>query len=104
MRHHSGTAAEIEDIQRFTGIFNIYITVPAIPIFVEKSCQEKPRHDIDATTCEKSGKDFPLVHVGHHRACGEFTIGKDGFSNGLFHVDSSHLGAKAIPKIEQQLP
>ena len=33
----------------------------------------------------------------------QFTVGKDGFSNGLFHVDSSHLGAKAIPKIEQQL-
>ena len=33
----------------------------------------------------------------------QFTVGKDGFSNGLFHVDSSHLGAKAIPEIEQQL-
>ena len=33
----------------------------------------------------------------------QFTVGKDGFSNGLFHVDSSHLGAKPITKIEQQL-
>ena len=33
----------------------------------------------------------------------KFTVGNDGFSNGLFHVDSHHLGAKAIPEIEQQL-
>jgi hypothetical protein len=33
----------------------------------------------------------------------KFTSGDQGFSNGLFHVDNSHLGAKALPKIEQQL-
>ena len=33
----------------------------------------------------------------------QFTVRNDGFSNGLFHVDKAHLGAKAIPKIEQQL-
>jgi len=33
----------------------------------------------------------------------EFTLGKDGFSNSWFHIDSKHLGAKALPKIEQQL-
>ena len=33
----------------------------------------------------------------------QFTVGNDGFSNGLFHLDSHHLGAKAIPEIEQQL-
>jgi tetratricopeptide (TPR) repeat protein len=32
-----------------------------------------------------------------------FTLGKDGFSNNRFHIDGKHLGAKAIPKIEQQL-
>ena len=31
------------------------------------------------------------------------TLGKDGFSNSLFHIDAKHLGAKALPKIEQQL-
>ena len=33
----------------------------------------------------------------------EFTLGKEGFSNSWFHIDSKHLGAKALPKIEQQL-
>ena len=33
----------------------------------------------------------------------KFTAGKEGFSNGLFHIDNHHLGAKALPKIEQQL-
>jgi tetratricopeptide (TPR) repeat protein len=32
-----------------------------------------------------------------------FTVGSEGFSNGLFHVDNFHLGAKALPEIEQQL-
>ena len=33
----------------------------------------------------------------------KLTVGKEGFSNGLFHVDSKHLGAKAIAEIEQQI-
>ena len=33
----------------------------------------------------------------------KFTAGSKGFSNGLFHVDDYHLGAKAIAEIEQQL-
>ena len=41
--------------------------------------------------------DFDMVDVF------QFTVGKDGFSNDLFHVDRVHLGAKALPEIEQQL-
>ena len=33
----------------------------------------------------------------------KFTAGKEGFSNGLFHVDGRHLGAKVIAEIEQPL-
>jgi hypothetical protein len=33
----------------------------------------------------------------------KFTAGKEGFSNGLFHIDNYHLGVKAIPEIERQL-
>jgi tetratricopeptide (TPR) repeat protein len=33
----------------------------------------------------------------------KFTAGKEGFSNGLFHIDIRHLGAKALPEIERQL-
>jgi tetratricopeptide (TPR) repeat protein len=32
----------------------------------------------------------------------QFTVSKNGFSNGRFHLDNRHLGAKAIPEIEQQ--
>ena len=33
----------------------------------------------------------------------KFTAGKEGFSNGLFHIDNYHLAVKAIPEIERQL-
>ena len=33
----------------------------------------------------------------------KFTVGKEGFSNGLFHIDNHHLGANSLPEIEQQL-
>jgi len=33
----------------------------------------------------------------------KFTVGKEGFSNRLFHIDNRHLGAKALPEIERQL-
>ena len=33
----------------------------------------------------------------------KFTAGKGGFSNGLFHVDTIHLGAKALEEIRLQL-
>ena len=33
----------------------------------------------------------------------KFTCGKEGFSNGLFHIDNYHLGAKALVEIQRQL-
>ena len=33
----------------------------------------------------------------------QFTADEEGFSNGFFHVDNFHLGAKALPEIERQL-
>ena len=30
-----------------------------------------------------------------------FTLGQDGCSNGQFHIDQHHLGAKAIPEIDR---
>ena len=33
----------------------------------------------------------------------KFTAGKEGFSNGLFHIDNHHLGAKSLPEIQRQL-
>ena len=41
--------------------------------------------------------DFSMIDVY------KFTVGKDGFSNGLFHIDAHHLSSKAIPEIEKQI-
>jgi hypothetical protein len=41
--------------------------------------------------------DFNLVDIF------EFSLGEDGFSNGVFHVDNIHLGNKAITEIEKQI-
>ena len=33
----------------------------------------------------------------------KFTVGKDGYSNSLFHIDVFHLSSDAIPEIEKQI-
>jgi hypothetical protein len=48
-------------------------------------------------------KKYSLQHGFDTVDVFKFTAGKKGFSNGLFHVDGVHLGAKAIPEIERQL-
>ena len=44
-----------------------------------------------------SDYDFELLDVY------KFTIGPDGFSNGLFHIDDCHLSSDAIPELESKL-
>ena len=44
-----------------------------------------------------SSYNFKLIDVF------QFTVGKDGFSNGLYHIDDRHLSNKAIFEIEKQL-
>ena len=41
--------------------------------------------------------DFNMIDVF------KFTVGKDGFSNGLFHIDKNHLSSDAIAEIEKQI-
>ena len=41
--------------------------------------------------------DFSMIDVY------KFTVGKDDYSNGLFHIDNYHLSGKAIPLIEKQI-
>jgi len=48
-------------------------------------------------------KKYTLQHGFDMVDVFRFTTGKEGFSNGLFHVDKIHLGAKALLEIEQQL-
>jgi tetratricopeptide (TPR) repeat protein len=48
-------------------------------------------------------KKYSLQHGFDTVDVFKFTAGKEGFSNGLFHIDGHHLGAKALPEIERQL-
>ena len=48
-------------------------------------------------------KKYSLQHGFEIVDVFKFTAGNEGFSNRLFHVDNIHLGAKALPEIEQQL-
>lgn len=48
-------------------------------------------------------KKYSLQHGFDMVDVFKFTAGKEGFSNGLYHLDNNHLGPKAIPQIEQQL-
>ena len=43
-----------------------------------------------------SNHDFSLINVFG------ITVGKNGFSNELFHLDDTHLGSDAIPELEKQ--
>jgi tetratricopeptide (TPR) repeat protein len=47
-------------------------------------------------------KKYSLQHGFEMVDVFKFTAGSKRFSNGLFHVDGYHLGAKAIAEIEQQ--
>ena len=44
-------------------------------------------------------KKYSLQHGFDTVDVFKFTAGKEGFSNGLFHIDNHHLGAKALVEI-----
>ena len=48
-------------------------------------------------------KKYSLQHGFDTVDVFKFTAGKEGFSNGRFHIDNYHLGVKALPEIERQL-
>ena len=48
-------------------------------------------------------KKYSLQHGFDTVDVFKFTTGKDGFSNGLFHIDRNHLGEKALKEIQRQL-
>ena len=80
-----------------------FINVPAPPY--EKAHSADLNSDVARTVAlfNAALKKYSLQHSFDLVDVFQFTVGSDGFSNGHFHVDSRHLGAKAIPKIEQQL-
>ena len=83
--------------------FLYFINVPA-PLY-EKAHSAHLNSEVARTVVlfNAALKKYSLQHGFDLVDVFQFTIGSDGFSNGLFHVDSCHLGAKAIPEIEQQL-
>ena len=80
-----------------------FINVPA-PVY-----DEKITTDLNSETARTVAlfnaalKKYSLQHGFDIVDVFKFTAGEEGFSNGLFHVDNYHLGAKAITEIEQQL-
>jgi tetratricopeptide (TPR) repeat protein len=80
-----------------------FINIPA-PVYDEKLTTDL-NSEVASTVAlfNAALKKYSLQHGFDTVDVFKFTAGKKGFSNGLFHVDGVHLGAKAIPEIERQL-
>ena len=80
-----------------------FLNVPA-PIYDEEysfEVNEKVKNTIklynNLLNKTISNYDFNIIDVY------TLTVGSDGFSNGLFHIDKRHLSPDAIPEIEKQI-
>jgi hypothetical protein len=80
-----------------------FINVPA-PVY-NKGYSADLNSDVARTVAlfNTALKKYSLQHGFDMVDVFTFTAGNEGFSNRLFHVDNIHLGAKALPEIEQQL-
>ena len=80
-----------------------FINVPA-PVYDEKLTTDL-NSEVASTVAlfNAALKKYSLQHGFDTVDVFKFTAGKKGFSNGLFHMDGHHLGAKAIAEIERQL-
>ena len=80
-----------------------FINIPA-PVYDEKLTTDL-NSEVASTVAlfNAALKKYSLQHGFDTVDVFKFTTGKEGFSNGLFHIDNQHLGAKALPEIEQQL-
>ena len=80
-----------------------FINVPA-PVYDEKLTAEiNSKAARTVALFNIALKKYSLQHGFDMVDVFKFTACSGGFSNGLFHVDDYHLGAKAIAEIEQQL-
>ncbi len=80
-----------------------FINLPA-PVYNEEHCADL-NSEVARTVAlfNTALKKYCMQHGFEMVNVFKFTVGNDGFSNELFHVDNIHLGAKALPEIEQQL-
>jgi hypothetical protein len=80
-----------------------FICVPA-PVYDKKHSSELNLQVARTVALFNTAlKKYSLQHGFEMVDVFKFTAGSKRFSNGLFHVDDYHLGAKAIAEIEQQL-
>ena len=80
-----------------------FINVPAPVYYNEHSADLNSEVLRTVTLFNAALKKYSLQHDFDIVDVFKFTVGNEGFSNGLFHVDNFHLGAKAISEIEQQV-
>ena len=80
-----------------------FFNIPA-PFYDEKYSTEVNNQVVNTVrlfnlTLEKRivDLDFKIIDVFR------FTVGNNGFSNGLFHIDKRHLASNAITEIEKQI-
>jgi len=80
-----------------------FINVPAPVYYGEHSADLNSEVARTVTLFNAALKKYSLQHGFDMIDVFEFTTNYKGFSNGLYHVDKIHLGAKALLQIEQQL-
>ena len=80
-----------------------FVNVPTPVYYKEHSADLNSEVARTVTLFNAALKKYTLLHGFDMVDVYKFTAGNEGFSNGLFHVDKIHLGAKALSKIEQQL-
>ena len=80
-----------------------FINVPAPVYYNEHSADLNSEVLRTVTLFNAALKKYSLQHGFDMVDVFKFTTGNKGFSNGLYHVDKIHLGAKALLQIEQQL-
>ena len=80
-----------------------FINVPA-PVYDEKLTTDL-NSEVASTVAlfNAALKKYSLQHGFDTVDVFKFTAGKEGFSNGLFHIDNHHLGAKALVEVNRQL-
>ena len=80
-----------------------FINVPAPVYYKEHSADLNSEVARTVALFNTALKKYSLQHGFDVVDVFNFTVGKEGFSNGLFHIDNHHLGAKALVEVNRQL-
>ena len=80
-----------------------FINVPAPVYYKEHSADLNSEVARTVALFNTALKKYSLQHDFDVVDVFNFTVGKEGFSNGLFHIDNHHLGAKALVEVNRQL-